>query len=121
MQGLYTVLSDGTLPFPAVMQPPELTVFVEKRFDIRRGILSSVQHGIASRTYARGLISEGVHRTVTDPLNAFTADQRTDIFLNELESRIRNDPRVLRTFIEVLRHSDAVHYAALIRTISKLT
>ena len=56
---------------------------------------------------------------MTDPLNLLTADQRTDIFLNELESSIRNDASVLTVFVEVLRQSDAAYYATIIRIISE--
>ena len=94
-------------------------MFLEQRPVIRRGILSSVQYTIAPGAYARGLISEGVHRTMTDPLNLLTADQRTDIFLNELESSIRNDASVLTAFVEVLMQSDAAYYATIIRIISE--
>ena len=100
--------------------PPSFLVFLEKCPIIRTGILNSV-HGIAPGAYARGLISDVVHRTVTDACNHLTVDERTDIFLNELESRIKIDASVLATFVDVLRQSDPVYHATLIRTISEST
>ena len=100
-------------------QSPELTVFLEKRSTIRTGIMSSVQHDVAQKAYARSLISDSVHRNVTGTLNRLTSDERTDIFLDELEQRIRNDPIVLEYFVQVLRQSDAAYYDVIIRIISK--
>ena len=98
----------------------ELMVFVDNRPTIRTGILSSVQHDIAHEAFARHLISKEVHRTVTDPSNRWTADERTDKFMEDLESGIRNDGKVLIKFIDMLRQLDAVYYAHLIETISKI-
>ena len=97
----------------------ELMVFVDNRPTIRTGILSSVQHDIAHEAFARHLISKEVHRTVTDPSNRWTADERTDKFMEDLESGIRNDGMVLIKFIDMLRELDAAYYAPLIKTISK--
>ena len=99
-------------------QAPELTVFQENRVIIRTGILNNVQD-IAHRALARGLIPGGVNTTITDTLNHLSAGSRTDLLLNELESRIRINPMILTKFVEVLMESDPACYATLIRTISK--
>ena len=90
---------------------------------IRIGVLSNVQHGLAATAYAQGLISERVHRTVTDALSRLTADERTDIFLNELKLQIHNDTNfaVLPKFVDMLKQADPLHYTSIIRAISKST
>ena len=92
-------------------------MFLEKRVTIRTGIMSTVQHDLAHEAFAKGLISKGVHRTVTDSRNNWTVDARTDAFLEELESKIRLDCTALKIFVDVLMESDAAYYDALIRTI----
>ena len=88
---------------------------------IHIGVLSNVQHGLATTAYAQGLISERVHRDVTDALNRLTADERTKIFLNELELQIHNDTNVLPKFVDMLKQADPLHYTSIIRAISKST
>lgn len=100
-------------------QSPELTVFLGKRLSVRTKILNTVRYDLAHEAFAKGLISKGVLRIVTDPLNNLTGDARTDLFLDELESSIRTDPTALMQFLNVLNESDAAYYATLIRTISE--
>lgn len=94
-------------------------MFKEIYSAICTGISSTVQHDIAHEAYAKGLISKVVHRTISDPLNRLTKDERTDIFMEELESKITNDPTALIQFVNVLKESDASYYKDLIRNISK--
>ena len=93
-------------------------VFQDKRLILHTGILNNIQD-IARRAFARSLIPGGVRRSITDTLNHSTADERTDQLLNELESRVKNDPAVLMQFVDVLRESDAACYSTIITTISK--
>ena len=81
--------------------------------------MANVQH-VARRIYSRHWISESENRTITGS-HHWTPDQKTDVLLNVLESRIKMDPTVLNMFLDVLREMDAGHYAPLISTISKLT
>ena len=97
-------------------QSPELAVFTKHIPTIRMGILHGVQHDIAHEAYAQGLISKAVHRTVTGALNRLTPDERTDLFMEELESRIRIDTTVLTKFVDLLKSSC---YEALVRSISE--
>ena len=97
-------------------QSVELTVFQEKRSVIHRGILYNVQD-IASRAFTRHLLPDRVFRDITG-LNQFTADQRTDLLLSELESRITVQAAALTQFLDVLKESDAC-YIPLVRTISE--
>ena len=99
-------------------QSPELTVFKEQSDTIRTGILNNVQHDVAQKAYSRSLISDKVHRDVTGTLNRLMPDERTDLFMAELEQRIRNDPTVLMKFVNLLRQSDAAYYKVVIDTIS---
>ena len=115
MSGSVGVIS----PVTQQEQSPELTVFMKKLPIIRTGILHSVQHDIAHEAYAQGLISKAVHRTVTGALNRLTADERTDLFMDELESRIRLDSTVLTKFVDLLQRSDSTCYGALVGNISE--
>ena len=99
------------------LHSPELMVFKEKRLILHVGIKNSIQD-IARQALARGLIPDGVKTTITDTLNHLSAGSRTDLLLDELESRIRIDPMILTKFVEVLMESDPACYATLIRTIS---
>ena len=98
---------------------PELMVFLEKQSDIHRLVSSTVQHNLAYRAFAKGLISETNKTTITDPLNRLTANERTNLFINELEARIKTDPTALTKFLNMLRESDAAYFSTLIRTISE--
>ena len=91
-------------------------MFQEKRSIIHRGILYNVQD-IASRAFARHLLPDRVCRDITG-LNQFTADQRTDLLLSELESRITVQAAALTQFLDVLNESDAC-YIPLVRAISE--
>ena len=107
-------------PVTQQRQSPELTVFTQHLPAIRRGILHSVQHDIAHEAYAQGLIiSKEVHRNVTGALNRLTPDERTDIFMDELETRIGIDAVVLTEFVDILKSSDPAYYGALVRKISE--
>ena len=105
-------------PLTQQRQSPELTVFTQHLPAIRRGILHSVQHDIAHEAYAQGLISKEVHRNVTGALNRLTPDERTDIFMDELETRIGIDAVVLTKFVDILKSSES-YYEALVRKISE--
>lgn len=106
-------------PSCSQQQSPELMVFLKKRLTIRTKVLNNVHYDLAHEAYAKGLISKGVLRTVTDSRNNLTGDARTDLFLDELESSIRTDPTALTQFLSVLGESDAAYYAILIRNISE--
>ena len=95
----------------------ELTVFLKKRSIIHKGIVNNVQD-IASRLFARHLIPDRVHGTVTGALDRLTAYERTDLLLSELESRITVQAAALTQFLDVLNESDAC-YIPLVRTISE--
>lgn len=82
--------------------------------------MNTVQHDLAHQAYAKGLISKVMHRTVADARNHLTVDERTDLFMEELESKIRIEATALVKFVDVLRESDSVYYAILIQLISKL-
>ena len=101
-------------PSVGQLQSPELRVFQEKRLFLHVGIINNIR-GIARRAFARGLIPDGVSRNITDTQSH---DEKTDLLLRELESRIRIDRTVLTQFIDVLRESDAACYATLMSTIS---
>ena len=103
------------------LQSLEFTVFIKHYHRIHTGIQRNVQR-IAREAFSQGLISDAVCHNVTDPLNRFTAIERTDLFLNELHLRIKNDATVLTQFIKVLSESNTKnYYATIIRTISKST
>ena len=120
-EDLPTECPDAIPPYPTIVQSPELSVFLEKLPVIRNGIFNSIQHGIAPRAYACGLTCQESHRAIMDSHSNLTADMRTDIFLNDLESRIRIDAASLTTFIEVLTQSDAAYHAPLTKIIGKTT
>ena len=105
-------------PVTQQRQSPELTVFTQHLPSIRTGILHGVQHDIAHKAYAQGLISKAVHRIVTGALNRLTPDERTDIFMDELETRIGIDAIVLTEFVDILKSSGS-YYEALVRKISE--
>ena len=94
----------------------ELTVFQEKRSIIHRGILHNVQD-ITSRAFARHLIPDRVCEDITG-LSQLTANQRTDMLLSELQSRIVVDGKALTTFLHMLSEADAC-YEPLVRSISE--
>ena len=106
-------------PVTQQRQSPELTVFTQHLPSICTGILHGVQHDIAHKAYAQGLISKEVHRTVTGALNRLTPDERTNFFLYELMTRIKIDAVVLTEFVDILKSSDPAYYGALIRKISE--
>ena len=106
-------------PVAQQQQSPELAVFTQHLPTIRTGILHGVQHDIAHKAYAQGLISKAVHRHVTGALNRLTPDERTDIFMDELETRIGIDAVVLTEFVDILKSSDPAYYGALVRKISE--
>ena len=110
---------DVLSPVAQQKQSPELAVFTQHLPTIRTGILHGVQHDIAHKAYAQGLISKAVHRNVTGALNRLTPDERTDIFMDELETRIGIDAIVLTKFVDILRSSDPAYYGALVRKISE--
>ena len=51
-------------------------------------------------------------------LSQLTANQRTDMLLSEIQSRITVDGKALTTFLDVLREADAC-YEPLVRNISE--
>lgn len=101
-------------------QSPRLSVFQSNYATIRTRISNSVQHELVHEAYAKGLVSKEVHRTVSSASNRLTLDERTDIFMDELESKIISDPAAMEQFVEMLKGSDASYYNDIIRNISML-
>ena len=113
---LLRVMAAPPPPLTGNRQSVELTVFQENRSIIHRGILNNVQD-IAAHAFSRYLLPCSVFRDITE-VYQFTADQRTDLLLSELESRITVQAAALTQFLDVLNESDDC-YIPLVRTISE--
>ena len=86
------------------------------RTSIQTGILHNIRN-IAHIAFAQALIPKDTQRAITE--GQMSTDERTDRFLEGLESKIRLDGTCLMMFVEVLRQSDPAYHDTLIRDISK--
>ena len=103
-------------PYCSQQQSPELTAFQDKRSDIR-GRISHALHNLAEKASELGLISTATRDTILNPLDRLMANERTSLFMSELESSIKLDPKALHTFLDALRVVNEIFFKSLINNL----
>ena len=58
---------------------------------------------LARKAYSKEIISEDVYKIVRDKKTGDTSADRIEQILDELKNRIKHDPNILMTFLDILR------------------
>lgn len=71
----------------------------------------------AHRASEFGLISKATKGILSEPLDRLTINERTTLFMSDLETSITSKPRALETFLDMLRESNDAFFETLISNV----